>query len=158
MRNNPMDLDGPSGVLLIDKAEDMTSHDVVAIARRDRDEINGRHGVAVGWKIRRVGHDGCVARNRWRVVTPSEEAEGSSRVADTTISSHRSNARSSAQTHSGSLASNGASRSAKRACASAGKLGPNPRRRNWSASFSRQRARVGPIDPTRMSNRCEMSA
>ncbi|MBJ7284108.1 MAG: tRNA pseudouridine(55) synthase TruB [Akkermansiaceae bacterium] len=34
MRNNPMDLDGPSGVLLIDKAEDMTSHDVVAIARR----------------------------------------------------------------------------------------------------------------------------
>lgn len=29
-----MDSDGPSGVLLIDKAEDMTSHDVVAIARR----------------------------------------------------------------------------------------------------------------------------
>lgn len=34
MRNNPTDSDGPSGVLLIDKAEDMTSHDVVAIARR----------------------------------------------------------------------------------------------------------------------------
>ena len=29
-----MDAAGPSGVLLIDKAEDMTSHDVVAIARR----------------------------------------------------------------------------------------------------------------------------
>ena len=29
-----MELDGPSGVLLIDKAPDMTSHDVVAIARR----------------------------------------------------------------------------------------------------------------------------
>ena len=34
MRNQSKDLDGPSGVLLIDKAEDMTSHDVVAIARR----------------------------------------------------------------------------------------------------------------------------
>ena len=34
MRNNPTDYEGPSGVLLIDKAEDMTSHDVVAIARR----------------------------------------------------------------------------------------------------------------------------
>ncbi|MDH4444207.1 MAG: tRNA pseudouridine(55) synthase TruB [Akkermansiaceae bacterium] len=34
MRNNPMESDGPSGVLLIDKAQDMTSHDVVAIARR----------------------------------------------------------------------------------------------------------------------------
>ncbi len=34
MRNNPTDFDGPNGVLLIDKAEDMTSHDVVAIARR----------------------------------------------------------------------------------------------------------------------------
>ena len=34
MRDHPQDLDGPSGVLLIDKAEDMTSHDVVAIARR----------------------------------------------------------------------------------------------------------------------------
>ena len=34
MRNNPTDFDGPSGVLLVDKAEDMTSHDVVAIARR----------------------------------------------------------------------------------------------------------------------------
>jgi tRNA pseudouridine55 synthase len=29
-----MDSDGPSGVLLVDKAEEMTSHDVVAIARR----------------------------------------------------------------------------------------------------------------------------
>ena len=29
-----MEQDGPSGVLLIDKAPDMTSHDVVAIARR----------------------------------------------------------------------------------------------------------------------------
>ena len=29
-----MELNGPSGVLLIDKAPDMTSHDVVAIARR----------------------------------------------------------------------------------------------------------------------------
>src|SRR5688572_23926055 len=34
MRRNPQDENGPSGVLLIDKAEDMTSHDVVAIARR----------------------------------------------------------------------------------------------------------------------------
>jgi tRNA pseudouridine55 synthase len=34
MRNHSTDSDGPSGVLLIDKAEDMTSHDVVAIARR----------------------------------------------------------------------------------------------------------------------------
>ena len=34
MRPNPMEQDGPSGVLLIDKAPDMTSHDVVAIARR----------------------------------------------------------------------------------------------------------------------------
>jgi tRNA pseudouridine55 synthase len=34
MRNNPKDENGPSGVLLIDKAPDMTSHDVVAIARR----------------------------------------------------------------------------------------------------------------------------
>lgn len=29
-----MELEGPSGVLLVDKAEEMTSHDVVAIARR----------------------------------------------------------------------------------------------------------------------------
>jgi tRNA pseudouridine55 synthase len=34
MREPSKDFDGPSGVLLIDKAEDMTSHDVVAIARR----------------------------------------------------------------------------------------------------------------------------
>ena len=34
MRPNPIEQDGPSGVLLIDKAPDMTSHDVVAIARR----------------------------------------------------------------------------------------------------------------------------
>jgi tRNA pseudouridine55 synthase len=34
MKPNPMDAQGPSGVLLIDKAPDMTSHDVVAIARR----------------------------------------------------------------------------------------------------------------------------
>ncbi len=34
MRPNPNDFDGPTGVLLIDKAPDMTSHDVVAIARR----------------------------------------------------------------------------------------------------------------------------
>ena len=34
MRPNPAQQDGPSGVLLIDKAPDMTSHDVVAIARR----------------------------------------------------------------------------------------------------------------------------
>jgi tRNA pseudouridine55 synthase len=34
MRNQSQDYEGPSGVLLIDKAEDMTSHDVVAIARR----------------------------------------------------------------------------------------------------------------------------
>ncbi|MEO8615880.1 MAG: tRNA pseudouridine(55) synthase TruB [Luteolibacter sp.] len=34
MRDQSKDFDGPSGVLLIDKAEDMTSHDVVAIARR----------------------------------------------------------------------------------------------------------------------------
>ncbi len=34
MRPNPAQSSGPSGVLLIDKAPDMTSHDVVAIARR----------------------------------------------------------------------------------------------------------------------------
>lgn len=34
MRSNPLQQDGPSGVLLVDKAPDMTSHDVVAIARR----------------------------------------------------------------------------------------------------------------------------
>lgn len=34
MKPNPNDVSGPSGVLLIDKAPDMTSHDVVAIARR----------------------------------------------------------------------------------------------------------------------------
>lgn len=34
MKPNPMEAHGPSGVLLIDKAPDMTSHDVVAIARR----------------------------------------------------------------------------------------------------------------------------
>ena len=34
MNRNPLEQDGPSGVLLIDKAPDMTSHDVVAIARR----------------------------------------------------------------------------------------------------------------------------
>lgn len=34
MRPNPLEQDGPNGVLLIDKAPDMTSHDVVAIARR----------------------------------------------------------------------------------------------------------------------------
>lgn len=34
MRHNPSDQNGPSGVLLIDKAPEMTSHDVVAIARR----------------------------------------------------------------------------------------------------------------------------
>ena len=34
MKPNPIDANGPSGVLLIDKAPDMTSHDVVAIARR----------------------------------------------------------------------------------------------------------------------------
>lgn len=34
MKPNPNDANGPSGVLLIDKAPDMTSHDVVAIARR----------------------------------------------------------------------------------------------------------------------------
>jgi tRNA pseudouridine55 synthase len=37
MKPNPMELNGPSGVLLIDKAPDMTSHDVVAIARRALD-------------------------------------------------------------------------------------------------------------------------
>lgn len=34
MNPNPMQQAGPSGVLLIDKAPDMTSHDVVAIGRR----------------------------------------------------------------------------------------------------------------------------
>jgi tRNA pseudouridine55 synthase len=34
MKPNPLDQNGPSGVLLIDKAPDMTSHDVVAIGRR----------------------------------------------------------------------------------------------------------------------------
>jgi len=37
MRPNPAQQDGPSGVLLIDKAPDMTSHDVVAIARKALD-------------------------------------------------------------------------------------------------------------------------
>ena len=35
MKSNPLEQNGPSGVLLIDKAPDMTSHDVVAIARDD---------------------------------------------------------------------------------------------------------------------------
>lgn len=34
MRKKPEEYTGPSGVLLVDKAPDMTSHDVVAIARR----------------------------------------------------------------------------------------------------------------------------
>ncbi|HEX5791572.1 MAG TPA: tRNA pseudouridine(55) synthase TruB [Luteolibacter sp.] len=34
MNANPLEAHGPSGVLLIDKAPDMTSHDVVAIGRR----------------------------------------------------------------------------------------------------------------------------
>jgi tRNA pseudouridine(55) synthase len=34
MKPNPVDASGPNGVLLIDKAPDMTSHDVVAIGRR----------------------------------------------------------------------------------------------------------------------------
>lgn len=34
MNPNPLEQNGPSGVLLIDKAPDMTSHDVVAIGRR----------------------------------------------------------------------------------------------------------------------------
>lgn len=34
MKPNPLEQNGPSGVLLIDKAPDMTSHDVVAIGRR----------------------------------------------------------------------------------------------------------------------------
>jgi len=34
MRKRKEEYTGPSGVLLVDKAEDMTSHDVVAIARR----------------------------------------------------------------------------------------------------------------------------
>jgi tRNA pseudouridine55 synthase len=34
MYPHPMEMNGPSGVLLVDKAPDMTSHDVVAIARR----------------------------------------------------------------------------------------------------------------------------
>lgn len=37
MNPNPLDQAPPSGVLLIDKAPDMTSHDVVAIARRALD-------------------------------------------------------------------------------------------------------------------------
>ncbi|MDX1681153.1 MAG: tRNA pseudouridine(55) synthase TruB [Akkermansiaceae bacterium] len=37
MNPNPLNQDPPSGVLLIDKAPDMTSHDVVAIARRALD-------------------------------------------------------------------------------------------------------------------------
>lgn len=34
MQPNPLETSGPSGVLLVDKAPGMTSHDVVAIARR----------------------------------------------------------------------------------------------------------------------------
>lgn len=37
MKTNPLEAAGPSGVLLVDKAPDMTSHDVVAIARRALD-------------------------------------------------------------------------------------------------------------------------
>lgn len=37
MNRNPLQNQGPSGVLLVDKAPDMTSHDVVAIARRALD-------------------------------------------------------------------------------------------------------------------------
>jgi tRNA pseudouridine55 synthase len=47
MRPNPTEAAGPSGVLLIDKAPDMTSHDVVAIARR-----------ALGTK--KIGHCGTL--------------------------------------------------------------------------------------------------
>ncbi len=47
MKPNPMEAHGPSGVLLIDKAPDMTSHDVVAIARR-----------ALGTK--KIGHCGTL--------------------------------------------------------------------------------------------------
>jgi tRNA pseudouridine55 synthase len=42
-----MDANGPSGVLLIDKAPDMTSHDVVAIARR-------------ALKTKKIGHCGTL--------------------------------------------------------------------------------------------------
>lgn len=34
MSRNPFEQDGPTGVLLIDKGQEMTSHDVVAMARR----------------------------------------------------------------------------------------------------------------------------
>lgn len=34
MKPNPIEMNGPCGVLLVDKAPEMTSHDVVAIARR----------------------------------------------------------------------------------------------------------------------------
>jgi len=47
MTHNPLQSQGPSGVLLIDKAPDMTSHDVVAIARR-----------ALGTK--KIGHCGTL--------------------------------------------------------------------------------------------------
>ena len=47
MKPKPMEAHGPSGVLLIDKAPDMTSHDVVAIARR-----------ALGTK--KIGHCGTL--------------------------------------------------------------------------------------------------
>ncbi|HSP42677.1 MAG TPA: tRNA pseudouridine(55) synthase TruB [Luteolibacter sp.] len=47
MNQNPLQAQGPSGVLLIDKAPDMTSHDVVAIARR-----------ALGTK--KIGHCGTL--------------------------------------------------------------------------------------------------
>ena len=51
MRNNPMDSDGPSGVLLIGKAEDMTSHDVVAIARRALNTKKiGHCGTLIQWR------------------------------------------------------------------------------------------------------------
>jgi tRNA pseudouridine55 synthase len=47
MTQSPQLNDGPSGILLIDKATDMTSHDVVAIARRS-------------FKTKKIGHCGTL--------------------------------------------------------------------------------------------------
>ena len=47
MKPNPHEMNGPSGVLLVDKAPEMTSHDVVAIARRALD-------------TRKIGHCGTL--------------------------------------------------------------------------------------------------
>ena len=47
MRNNPAKNDGPTGVLIVDKGQNMTSHDVVAVARK---QLN----------MKKIGHCGTL--------------------------------------------------------------------------------------------------